>query len=163
MIQSKWNIIALTVSTVGINIAYLFVYCIIIVIIAFVEQAFHAVGRGRHLTIGFTLVDSQYHTNSAGMFIDCMFDAVKIDVSQKFITVDDQHVVMGCFLKRKVPGGTEVIDPFKVINVIRIFGGQLFGAVCGSGIYIDDLEAIGYKRGQASLNIFFFIFTDNTY
>ena len=163
MIQGERDIITFTVGAVGADITYLLMYGVIIVIITFVKKPLHTVRITSQHTVWFAVVDAQYQTYGTGMFLYGLLDTVKVDLGQELITVDDQHIIMGGFLQRKVPGSAEVIDPFKIINLVSVFGSQLFRAVCGSGIYINDLEAIGHERSQTFFNIFFFVFTDDAY
>ena len=87
MVHGEGNLIAVVIGTVCVDIGYLLVYGEAIVITAFVEQTLYTIRRGGLFAVGVAVINPKKQTDAIGMGVYSLFDAVKVDFSQKFITV----------------------------------------------------------------------------
>ena len=70
--------------------------------------------------------------------------------------------IFHCRLRKgKIPCGGKVVGPVVIVDAVRVFGGDLFGSVCGAGVDDDDLVHEVCDTLQASRKDSFFIFNNH--
>jgi len=76
-----------------------------------------------------------------------IFQFLYVYLLYPFIAVHHENPFIGSLSQRKIPGSAEVVYPKEIIDLIGVFGCQLFGAVCGTCIYDNDFKVIR-KEGR---------------